>query len=108
MTAGQTVNLVGSIAALSGSAGFVLVYSIFAPWWRSHVGRLLVVKAVAISLFMAISVLSYAIDPGTDRHLSPLLLARGVLAAGYGVLMVYQAWIVSSAQLKGSRGAGDV
>lgn len=97
MTTGQTVNLFGSIAALAGSLGFILVYSLLAPWWRNHVGRLLVFKALAISGFMIVSILSYVVEP--ENGLGPLLLVRGILAAGFGVMMAYQAWLVRRTQV---------
>jgi hypothetical protein len=110
MTAGQTVNLCGSIAALSGSLAFVLVYSVFAPWWRSRVGRLLVFKALAIAAFMTVSVLSYAVDPKNRAVMGVLLLVRGVLAAGFGAAMTYQAWLVGYTQTKSHarKGTADV
>lgn len=108
MTAGQMVNLCGSIFALSGSLAFVLVYSLFAPWWRNRIGRLLVMKATFISGFMVVSILGYVTDPETGRRVSVLLLVRGALAGAYGALMAYQAWFVSHAQLKGSRTTGTV
>lgn len=108
MTNGQTVNLCGSVLALAGSLSFVLVYSLFAPWWRSRIGRLLVIKALFIAAFMTVSILAYAISPGTGTHITPLLLTRGLLAAAYGVLMTYQAWLVGHAQTKASTpAAGD-
>ena len=109
MTAGQAVNLVGSIAALAGSLAFVLVYTVFAPWWRNRIGRLLVVKALFMSAFMVVSITAYVLDSGNGDRLGPLLLTRGLLAAGYGLVMAYQAWIVSYTQMKAAsrRAAGD-
>lgn len=107
MTAGQTVNLCGSILALAGSLAFVLVYALFGPWRRSRVGRLLVMKALFISAFMSVSVVTYVVDPGTGLHISVLLLTRGLLATAYGLLMAYQAWLVSYTQIHGPRTAGD-
>ena len=109
MTAGQTVNLGGSIAALAGCLTFVLIYSLCAPWWRSHVGRLLVFKALAIAAFMTVSVLEYTVDADDGAGLGDLLMVRGILAAGFGVMMAYQAWLVGRTQARGgSRTAGDL
>lgn len=99
MTAEQTVNLCGSIAALSGSLSFVLVYTLLAPWWRSHIGRLLVFKALAIASFMVVSILSYTVDRDDSGFgLGVLLLVRGIFAAGFGAMMTYQAWLVGRTQ----------
>lgn len=98
MTTQQTVNLCGSIAALSGSLLFVTVYTIVARWWRSRIGRLLVVKALTVSALMVVSLAAYAVDSGV------LLLARGLLAAWFGVMMAYQAWIAGCTQLKDDNG----
>lgn len=96
---GVTVNVWGSAVALLGCVAFVAVYSLFAPWWRSPVGRLLVFKALAMSAFMALSLAVNAFHADL-----PLVSAvRGVLAAAFGLLMAYQAWLVGHAQIKGLR-----
>lgn len=98
MTAGEAVNFWGSTVALGGSLAFVTVYSLLARWWRNPVGRLLVVKALAIAAFMAISVCVTLLR--SDIEL--LRLVRGVLAALFGALMFYQAWLVGHTQITGS------
>jgi hypothetical protein len=99
MTTGETVNLWGSILALSGSLTFVAVYSLLARWWRDSVGRLLVIKALAISAFMAISICVTLLR----ADIEVLRTVRGVLAALFGALMLYQAWLVGRTQIKGAR-----
>jgi FtsH-binding integral membrane protein len=103
MTAGETVNLWGSAVALTGSLTFVAVYSLFARWWRDPIGRLLVYKALAISVFMALSVIAYT----TDADLTVLRLVRGIIAAAFGLLMLYQAWFVGHTQITGARRGPD-
>jgi hypothetical protein len=90
MTGGMTVNLVGSVLAFVGCTAFVAVYSLFAPWWRSHVGRLLVGKAVALAVFMAIAVCTYTGAADAEA----LRVVRGVAAGAFGVLMICQAGLV--------------
>jgi hypothetical protein len=102
MTAGQTVSLCGSVAALSGALAFVLVYTLFAPWRTYRVGRLLVFKALVIAGFMIVSIVAYILGPDSGKHLGPLLTTRGVLAGGYGLMMTYQAWLVSKEQIRGA------
>lgn len=99
MTTGQAVNLWGSVLALVGCAAFVGVYSLLAPWWRSQVGRLLVLKAAAIAVLMAITICMAAL---TAADVEILRLVRGALAALFGVLMLYQAWLVGHTQTKGA------
>lgn len=96
MTAGEAVNVWGSVAALSGSLAFVTVYSLLARWWRNPVGRLLVVKALAIAAFMAISVCVTLLRADVEL----LRTVRGVLAALFGALMLYQAWLVGHTQTR--------
>lgn len=99
MTAGQAVNLWGSVIALGGCAAFVAVYTLLAPWWKGLVGRLLVVKALAIAAFMAITIGTTAFRDDIEI----LRIVRGVLAALFGTLMIYQAWLVGHTQTKGAR-----
>jgi hypothetical protein len=99
MTGGEAVNLWGSVLALVGCLAFVAVYSVFARWWRDAVGRLLVTKALAVAAFMAISIGITVMR--SDAEL--LRIVRGFLAALFGVLMLYQAWLVGHAQIKGAR-----
>lgn len=99
MTAGQAVNLWGSVLALVGCAAFVGVYSLLAPWWRSQVGRLLVLKAAAIAVLMTITI-CMAVLTAADAEI--LRTVRGVLAAVFGSLMIYQAWLVGHTQTKGA------
>ncbi|WP_086559966.1 putative phage holin [Streptomyces africanus] len=99
MTSGETVNLWGSAIALVGCLSFVAVYSLLARWWRDPVGRLLVIKALAIAAFMAISICVTAL--GAD--VAVLRFVRGILAALFGALMIYQAWLVGHTQIKGAR-----
>jgi uncharacterized membrane protein len=99
MTPGETVNLWGSVIALVGCLSFVAVYTVLARWWRTRVGRLLVIKALAIAAFMAISICVTLLR--TDIEI--LRVVRGVLAALFGVLMLYQAWLVGHTQIKGAR-----
>ena len=99
MTTGETVNLWGSVIALVGCLAFVAVYTLLARWWRDIVGRLLVIKALAIALFMAISICVTAF--GADVEI--LRIVRGSLAALFGALMLYQAGLVARTQIKGAR-----
>lgn len=104
MTLGETVNLWGSTTALVGCLSFVTVYTLLARWWRDPVGRLLVIKALAIAAFMAISISVTVINADVEV----LRIVRGILAALFGVLMLYQAWLVGYTQIKGAhRGHTD-
>lgn len=97
MTAGQALNFWGSAVALGGCAAFVAVYSLMARWWRHRVGRLLVIKALALAAFMAISVCVTLLSSDVEI----LRIVRGILAALFGALMFYQAWLVGHTQIKG-------
>ena len=99
MTSGEAMNLWGSVIALVGCLAFVAVYSLLARWWRDPVGRLLVIKARAIAGFMAISISVTVL--GADVEV--LRVVRGVLAALFGTLMLYQAGLVARTQIKGAR-----
>ncbi|MER7488704.1 hypothetical protein ABTY20_22925 [Streptomyces sp. NPDC126497] len=98
-TTGETVNLWGSAIALAGCLAFVAVYTLLARWWRDPVGRLLVIKALAIAAFMAISICVTALRGDIEA----LRIVRGVLATLFGALMFYQAWLVGRTQIKGAR-----
>lgn len=103
MTAGETVNTWGSVIALAGCFAFTILYSLLVRWWRSGVGRLLVIKALAIAMFMAISLCSTLLR----ADLEVLRTVRGILAALFGSLMFYQAWLVTHTQIKGARRRDD-
>ncbi|MBR7839817.1 hypothetical protein KDL01_41645, partial [Actinospica durhamensis] len=89
MTTGQAVNLWGSVIALGGCLAFVAVYSLLARWWHGTVGRLLVTKAMAVAAFMAISICVTLLRSDVEI----LRTVRGILAALFGALMFYQAWL---------------
>jgi hypothetical protein len=99
MTPGEMVNLWGSVIALVGCLSFVAVYSLLARWWRTPIGRLLVIKALAIAAFMAISISATLFE----ADVAVLRIVRGILAALFGALMFYQAGLVARTQIKGAR-----
>lgn len=99
---GQAINLCGSVTALAGSLAFIIVYTLFAPWRTYRIGRLLVTKALFMTGFMVMSILTYVIAPNSGRHIGPLLIVRGALATGYGLMMIYQAYLVTHTQMKGA------
>lgn len=99
MTTGETVNVWGSAIALAGCLAFVAVYTLLARWWRDRVGRLLVIKALSVAAFMAISICVTLLRGDAEM----LRVVRGILAALFGVLMLYQAWLVGHTQIKGAR-----
>lgn len=96
MTVGETVNFYGSLAALAGCLLFIGAYTVMpyitgrARWWSSHIGRLLVTKAVAISGLMVIVIVFYL----TDIDAEWIRAVRGVFCGVIGVMMVYQATLV--------------
>lgn len=51
MTDGQVANGVGSFFAMVTSGTFIVVWTIVGKWWKTQVGRFMVMKASAI--FMA-------------------------------------------------------
>lgn len=54
------INTLGNYAAHAATIGwllFVVLYGVFAPWWRSSIGRNLLVHAVVLAItFMLVSV----------------------------------------------------
>lgn len=105
MTAGEIVNVWGSTVALAGCCAFTVFYSLLVrmKWRHSVMGRLLVIKAVAIAAFMAISLCATVLraDPEVLR------IVRGILAGLFGTLMFYQSGLVARAQIKGARRHDD-
>lgn len=98
MTTGELANLCGSSVALAGSLAFIAVYTTTARgWWRSAVGRLLVIKAVALSVFMALTVGVYLLG----AELAVVRWIRGGFAAAFGLAMFVQASFVVRAQRTG-------
>lgn len=93
---GETVNFYGSLVCLTGCLLFLAVYTVMPfvtgreRWWASHIGRMLVTKAVALAGLMLIVVLLYLFD----LDLEWVRAVRGVFAALVGVMMMYQTWLV--------------
>lgn len=100
MSTGETANLWGSVVAAAGSGAFIVAYAALARgWWRSAVGRLLMLKASAIVVFMSITIAIYALDTDPD----PLRWLRGILAAAFGAAMFVQAALVVRVQARAAR-----
>jgi len=93
---GDVLNLYGSLLAFTGCVAFVVVYTVMAfvtgreRWWSSHVGRMMVTKALAIAGLMAIALAFYWLD--LDTYL--IRQVRGVFAGVVGVMMIYQTVLV--------------
>lgn len=51
MTGGQIANGVGSLLAMMTSGIFILTWTVTGKWWRTSIGRFMIIKAGAI--FMA-------------------------------------------------------
>lgn len=94
MTMGETINFYGSIAALLGCVVFIGLYSGMAPWWKGHVGRMLVTTAAAIAGLMLITIVFYVFDLEQEW----IRVARGCLAFVIGTMMFYQAYLVYALQ----------
>jgi hypothetical protein len=96
VTVGERINFYGSLACLTACLLFVLVYTVVPlltgrmRWWSSHIGRMLVTKALALSGLMVITVVMYVFDVEVEWIRS----VRGVFAAVVAVMMVYQSWLV--------------
>jgi hypothetical protein len=91
---GETLNFYGSILALIGCVSFIGLYSGMAPWWKGHVGRMLVTKAAAIGGLMAITVAFYAFDLDQEW----IRVARGCLSFVIAAMMFYQTYLVYALQ----------
>jgi hypothetical protein len=96
VTVGERINFYGSLACLTACLLFVLVYTVVPlltgrmRWWSSHIGRMLVTKALALAGLMVITVVMYVFDVEVEWIRS----VRGVFAAVVAVMMVYQSWLV--------------
>jgi hypothetical protein len=104
---GETINFYGSLFCFTGCAAFIGVYTAMAfitgrvPWWKSHIGRMMVTKAAAIAGLMLIVIVLYL----SDIDLEWVRSFRGIFAAVVGVMMFYQAVIVY--RLQRVRDGGD-
>lgn len=49
---------IGLIAGFASLTGWVVLYSVLAPWWRNPVGRTLVIKTLLIAGMFVPSILS--------------------------------------------------
>lgn len=102
---GETINFYGSLFCLMGCLTFIGVYSVMPfitnriPWWKYQIGRMLVIKAAAISGLMLIIVVTYAFH----IDLEWIRTIRGAFAALVGVMMFLQGRIVYRLQ-KGYEG----
>lgn len=68
MTGGQLANGIGSALAMFTSGLFILVWSLVGRWWKTPVGRFMVIKAGAIfaagSLTVVLTVFKF--NPNVD------------------------------------------
>lgn len=100
MKTGQ--EFIAAASAFTTVAGLVLVavYGVVAPWWRSHVGLMMMVYAVTITALSTIALLAtgFGVDPGVLR------VVRAALILAVGLVMVSQTVIILRRQLT-NRGA---
>ncbi|MFD8577133.1 hypothetical protein ACFV1H_17605 [Streptomyces virginiae] len=92
----QWVNMIASGIAACACAGFALVYHLRAPWWRSAVGRNLMLLAAALGGLCLYTVLIIMWPEGC-----PATVLRGVRTAmvlAIAVVMVQRTRMVIRAQ----------
>lgn len=80
------------------SIGFIVLYTILAPWWRSPLGRNLVAFDAALSLTLLPSVVHHTF--GVNSALSPAFAWFTVGAfAAVPLVIVWRAWILLRVQV---------
>ncbi|MFE3578700.1 putative phage holin [Streptomyces vinaceus] len=92
----QWVNMVASGVAAAACAGFALVYHLRAPWWRSAVGRNLMLLAGALGGLCLYTVLIIMWPTGCTAAL--LRALRTAMVLSIAVLMVQRTLMVIRAQ----------
>ncbi|MFG2993940.1 hypothetical protein ACGFZK_32395 [Streptomyces sp. NPDC048257] len=96
LTPDQWVNMIASGVAAAACAGFALVYHLRAPWWRSDVGRNLMLLAGALGGLCLYTVLIIMWPEGC-----PATILRGMRTAmvlAIAGLMVQRTRMVIRAQ----------
>jgi hypothetical protein len=97
------------MAAFAASVLFIVTYTALAPWWRSQIGRSLIVLDTGLALVLAPSVLHrlLGVTLTTSLGFAWYYLASLALVAGS---TLWRTWIVARVQWKARRKpqAGEV
>lgn len=72
---------------------FPVIYTVFAPWWRSQVGRALVVSDVSLAALVDLSLLGYWFGWHFSNHVSTAVVALIAVAA------LLRCWAVIDVQI---------
>ncbi|MFE7233885.1 hypothetical protein ACFVAF_25110 [Streptomyces sp. NPDC057596] len=92
----QWINLVASLLAFLACATFAVTYHRKAPWWRSEVGRNLMMFAAAVGVLCLYTVL---VSPWPDGRLAMALRAvRIVTVLAIAALMIQRTRMLLKAQ----------
>ena len=70
------LTITGAAASL-----FPIIYTVFAPWWRSQVGRALVVSDISLAALVDLSLLGYWFGWHFSEHVSTAVVALIAIAA---------------------------
>ncbi|WP_432136845.1 putative phage holin [Streptomyces sp. bgisy154] len=93
----QWVNVVASGLAALACVVFAVTYHVRASWWRSEVGRNLMMFAAAVGVLCAHTVLVTFLH-GDEHVLTALRSVRTVVLLLVAVLMVQRTWLLVKAQ----------
>lgn len=84
------------LAAFFAAILFLVVYSLVAPWWRTSIGRALVIMDIGIALAMLPLFLKFAFDLSTaDLFFAWLQIGSIGLVA---ISTLWRSWIVARVQ----------
>jgi hypothetical protein len=94
------------MAAFAASVLFIAVYTVLAPWWRSQIGRSLIVLDTGLALVLAPSVLHRLLGVTITESLpfAWYYLASLALVAGS---TLWRTWIVARVQWQARRRPRD-
>jgi hypothetical protein len=97
MTASEWGSMIASAFTAVGGLAFVVTYAIYAPWYRSSTGRMLMMYGGAITA-VCLYVLVFYLVGGND--LTVLRWIRSGLIACVGIALFWQAGMVLKEQRK--------
>lgn len=95
MNLAMFANFVGCVFAAISSGAFILVWSIVGNWWKTSIGRFMIIKAAALFVASFLSAVLYVMMELTNYNppMVPLLYLQTAIWLAVSVAFVHHTYL---------------